>query len=153
MKTTTGAIVEKLKNNNMQKTMQDDIVRYDYNGDYSLAKSIDDFLNAKSNSLINYELLEKIIKNANSSLISVGMGITVDDDLKITIVEPINETENRVDVIKTNDYYAFFEKKDSKFDLIDLEKDKRYDRKRIDFLRSYIKNYSDYLANKQKKTK
>ncbi len=122
-------------NKNIQSSMHRNKVRSDYlNMDSMFAKSIYDFLNGKTDGVLDYSSIKRIIDKSESDIMSIGFGAAINKDLEIRITKLINDYgRERLDIIspKTHEAYITYLNRDTFVNEIDVEKDNVYDINRI----------------------
>lgn len=120
--------------------------------DPCLAKNIYDILNGKTDEVLTYDVIKRLMVEAKHNMISVGYGVFINKDLEICITKLIDGgVYERVDFITpdihetvlTCPFYYFFD--------IDVENDNPYDNKRINALQEFFKGY--FLEEEKSKTK
>lgn len=120
--------------------------------DPCLAKNIYDILNGKTDEVLTYDVIKRLMVEAKHNMISVGYGVFINKDLEMCITKLIDDgLYERVDFITpdiheavlTCPFYYFFD--------IDVEKDNPYDNKRINALQEFFKGY--FLEEEKSKTK
>ena len=137
----------KAEENFAEKYIKDDYGESLENVDWQLAYHIYNFLTGKTNKLPLYDFVDEKIENKEETTnsISIGYGLTIDKDLKITNFSMITPKKERIDVITDKSYYAYTP---NSFNIkeIDIEKFPIYDIKRIKYLQEYIGKYHEYQA-------
>ncbi len=120
--------------------------------DPCLAKNIYDILNGKTDEVLPYDVIKRLMDEAKHNMISVGYGVFINKNLEICITKSIDDgLYERVDFITpdiheavlTCPFYYFFD--------IDMKKDNTYDNKKINALQEYIKGY--FLEEEKSKKK
>lgn len=153
MGTDFGILVKKEVNKNQQRSMDEiDISRQRNMYDSSFAKNVYDILNGKTDEVLSYDVIKRLMTEAKHNMISVGYGVFINKNLEICITKLIDGgLYKRVDFITpdiheavlTCPFYYFFD--------IDVEKNNPYDNKRINDLQEYFKGY--FLEEEKSKTK
>lgn len=153
MGTDFGILVKKEVNKNQQRSMDGiDISRQRNMYDSSFAKNVYDILNGKTDEVLSYDVIKRLMTEAKHNMISVGYGVFINKNLEICITKLIDGgLYKRVDFITpdiheavlTCPFYYFFD--------IDVEKNNPYDNKRINDLQEYFKGY--FLEEEKSKTK
>lgn len=153
METDFGILVKKEVNKNQQRSMDGiDISRQKNMYDSSFAKNVYDILNGKTDEVLPYDVIKRLMDEAKHNMISVGYGVFINKNLEICITKSIDDgLYERVDFITpdiheavlTCPFYYFFD--------IDMKKDNTYDNKRINDLQEYFKEY--FLEEEKSKEK
>lgn len=153
METDFGILVKKEVNKNQQRSMDGiDISRQKNMYDSSFAKNVYDILNGKTDEVLPYDVIKRLMDEAKHNMISVGYGVFINKNLEICITKSIDDgLYERVDFITpdiheavlTCPFYYFFD--------IDMKKDNTYDNKRINDLQEYFKGY--FLEEEKSKEK
>lgn len=132
-------------NKNQQSSMHKSQKRMDtYNTDIVFAKNIYEFLNGKTDDVLDYDSIKRIIDKAETELISIGCGVSINKDLGIRITKVINDYgRERLDIItpELHEAYTALPDSDTGFRKLDAEKDNIYDVNRIQILQKYLKEY------------
>ena len=162
-------IVQKQKDYNMQSTFRDAPnvpIDSNYNNklDWKLAKVLYYYLNGTINGLPKHEYIEKLSKDTDDdhTIISSCCGLSINKGLKVSIDTPIKENNEikRIDIISEDGYDAFkmiTERVDRRKTIdkcvdIDIDKEPRFEKERIERLVKYLDNYNK-MHNKEEKEK
>ncbi|MBR4178919.1 MAG: hypothetical protein IKR57_06200 [Bacilli bacterium] len=157
--------VGKLESHNQQKSLER-FSKRDYNQNkalesmninQSLAKSIYEFLIAKSDKLPSFEFFGKVFANSKTGIMSMGYGVTVSNDYEVIHSSPSEDSDvERIDIINLDGYIAFYEKpgfKEENYNYdekeynktIDVNKSPLFEIGRVNYLRDYLKKCQEYI--------
>lgn len=122
-----------------------------------LARYVYLFIKGRSNELPTYESLNKLVDkyygispDYRGQAISIGYGLEIfykDGFITIEELEPIDRLTDRMDVIKPTEYRAYYFNKSYSKE-IDVNAMPKYNDKRIEVLKIYLKGYMELYEKK-----
>lgn len=127
-----------------------------------LAKNIYDILNGKTDEVLSYDVIKRLMDEAKHNMISVGYGVSVDRKLGTYVGKIVSEggALERIDYISPDEYEAYGvisrncrRGNSTTYDSrkIDLKNDEIYNMERVRALQEYFKGY--FLEEEKSKTK
>lgn len=147
---------------NRQRDMLGDRLLPSIEVDPCLAKNIYDILNGKTDEVLTYDVIKRLMDEAKHNMISVGYGVSVDRKLGAYVGKIVSEggALERIDYISPDEYEAYVvisrnsrKGNSTTYDYrkIDIKKDGIYNMERIRALQEYFKGY--FLEEEKSKTK
>ena len=135
-------LVQSLKNKNMQSSFDSNDNYFEEEPDWKLAYIFTNYLSGKEDILPTFEFINDLEKEAKRNIISLGYGMSISKEMKVSIEEPITSNIIRRDVITPKSYkaYEYNINTDSIKD-IDITKYPRYKIDRINKLMMYLESY------------
>ena len=135
-------IVQELKKKNMQETMRPSETKIDTDLDWKLSYCIYNYLLGNMDTLPPYNFIEELSKEARHSEISMGYGVLINKNLRISIESMIRANLARVDIISEDGYSAYvLNEETGKMIDIDVKYHPRFDPKRVEQVIMYIDEY------------
>lgn len=147
---------------NRQRDMLDDRLLQSIDVDSCLAKNIYDILNGKTDEVLTYDVIKRLMAEAKHNMISVGYGVSVDRKLGTYVGKIVSEggSLERIDYISPDEYEAYVvisrncrrgNSTTYDFRKIDLKNDEIYNMERVRALQEYFKGY--FLEEEKSKEK
>ena len=130
----------------------------------SLAKAISEFLEGKKDFLPNVDAFMELFKKANHQLVSMGYGVVVNTDLKVTYTTVLEDyvtkketsSKEREDIFTPKGYRAIIVKGPNNYNNfveIDVNKEPLFDKKRVDFLINYLRKCKEAIMSNEEENK
>ena len=120
----------------------------------SLARAFNDFLNGKTNGLPNINLFADIYRKSKYNVVSMGYGIIINKEFKLTYESPCEDDKYEREDIFTPDWYkaVIYLKTDVKnvdviktYKQIDANKEPLFEKGRINFTVNYLRKCRDRI--------
>lgn len=144
MSTKVSLVVQEINRNQQSSMHKSQKIMDNFNTDTVFAKNIYEFLNGKTGDVLERDSIKRIIEKAETDIVSIGYGVSINKNLEIRITKPINNyVSERLDIItpEIHEAYITYLNIDKCDDEIDIEKDNTYDINRIHILQEYLKEY------------
>ena len=124
----------------------------------SLAKSICDFLEGRTNKIPSREFFRVVYLSSKGYAISMGYGITISKTFEIIHTSPLKDGYERIDTITPEKYYALKSKPGFKEEMyfyadremyrnINVNRNNIFDVRRVEYLQKYLNDCRDYIES------
>lgn len=149
--------------NRQRDMMLDESMSPSIDVDPCLAKNIYDILNGKTDEVLTYDVIKRLMDEAKHNMISVGYGVSIDRKLGAYVGKIVSKggALERIDYISPDEYEAYVvisrksrrRNSNSTYDYrkIDLKNDEIYNMERVRALQEYFRRY--FLEEEKSKTK